>query len=63
MTVAVIRNILDRWIIVDAARPGLAWSGWQWVEHVDGIGLTVQVIELGQPEGKRAPMLSTPAGR
>jgi len=41
---------LGRWIIVNAQLPRRAWSGSRWVEHVGGIGVTVQVSNFETEE-------------
>ena len=41
---------LGRWIIVQAQLPRRAWSGARWVEHVGGIGVTVQVSNFETKE-------------
>jgi hypothetical protein len=41
--VRIVLGCFDRWIIVNADDPRLAWSGNSWVPHVEGISAVAQV--------------------
>jgi hypothetical protein len=40
--------VFRRWVIAKAGEPGLAWSGFTWVQHRQGIPIGgVQVLDFG----------------